>query len=119
MNQDVRRKSLKKDIAQIDKELDAYMDRIVEASSSTVVRALERKIETLEDEKRLKEEVMGKLGAKRPPFENAFRTALAFLENPRHAWDSGDITLRKDVLKLTFADRLRYCQKGGLRALHH
>lgn len=88
MNQEVRSRHLKKDIEQIDKDLDGFMARIVEANSATVIKALERKIEALEDERRLKEETMSKLATKRSPFESVFRTALVFLENPRYAWDS-------------------------------
>ena len=115
LNQTQRRRALAKDVANIDKELSKIMDRIVEAESGTLIKALERKIEKLEDDKRLKEEMMNKLGVKKPSFEMGFRTALTFLRDVGLLWDTGDGDVRSDVLKFTFADPLRYCQKEGLR----
>ncbi len=40
---------------------------------------------------------------------------LAFLANPWKLWDSGNIHLRRIVLKLAFAGRLRYCRIKGPR----
>ena len=58
---------------------------------------------------------MRSFGTKLKPFAEALRTSLAMLANPRQFWDEGDYAMRKNVLKLTFADRLRYSKKGGLR----
>jgi hypothetical protein len=40
---------------------------------------------------------------------------MQIITNPWKLWASGDITLRRLVLKLAFAERLAYCRKAGPR----
>ncbi|WP_323042959.1 hypothetical protein [Gemmobacter sp.] len=43
------------------------------------------------------------------------RTALDFLANPWKLWKSERLEDKQTVLKLAFADRLRYTRKSGFR----
>jgi site-specific DNA recombinase len=38
---------------------------------------------------------------------------LTFLANPWKLWESGNINLRRAVLKLAFAERIQYCRIQG------
>jgi hypothetical protein len=39
--------------------------------------------------------------------------ALGFVQNPWKLWQSGDLTVRKLVLRMVFAERLRYIRGIG------
>ena len=54
-------------------------------------------------------------GAKHQSFEALLEHALRFLANPWKLWESGDITLRRMVLRLAFADRFEYHRIEGAR----
>ncbi|WP_238309330.1 hypothetical protein [Methylobacterium organophilum] len=102
-------------LAQIDKQVDQLVDRIVETSVPAVVRALEEKLQRLENEKLLLREKSASGAAPRGNFDLRLRTALAFIANPWNLWSTGRIEDRRAVLKLTFADRLRYKRGEGFR----
>ncbi|MCB1451414.1 MAG: recombinase family protein, partial [Nitratireductor sp.] len=104
-----------RDIQTLEKQIDALLDRIVEADNPAVVMAYEKKIAKLEREKLLLEDKRLSSGQTRGAFEDVFELALGFFANPSKLWDSGSHLHRKLVLKLTFADRLEYCRNGGFR----
>ena len=49
------------------------------------------------------------------PFDELFELAIQFLANPSKLWASGKMEHRNLVLRLTFAERLRYCPETGFR----
>ncbi len=106
---------LKTDVNKIDKQIEQLMDRIVEAPSSSIVSAYEKRIAKLEKQKLTIEEKT-KNGGKPPhAYEELFELALKFLSNPCILWDSEQLTLRRTVLRLAFAERIFYCRDKGLR----
>ena len=44
-----------------------------------------------------------------------FELACQFLSSPWRIWKNGDLTQRRAVLKLAFAERPHYCRSEGLR----
>ena len=54
----LRQESLQKDSQSIQRKMDQLLDRIVEAQSPTVITAFEKKIKSLEDQRRVLEERM-------------------------------------------------------------
>ncbi len=108
-------KALQAGLAQIDKQVDQLVDRIVETSVPAVVRALEEKLQRLENEKLLLSEKIASGAAPKGSFDLRLRTALAFIASPWNLWSTGRIEDRRAVLKLTFADRLRYKRGEGFR----
>lgn len=71
--------------------------------------------EQLEKEKVLLTEKAAKQAYPRRSFEEQLEPALEFLTNPWKLWESGDISLRRIVLKLAFADRIKCCRNHGAR----
>jgi len=106
-------------IAEIDKQIDALLDRIVETQNATVIRAYETKIDAMEKEKIILQEKQLKKPAYKATlgrdFDEMLELSLHFLANPWKIWERGDIDLRRMVLKLAFADRLAYCRETGPR----
>ena len=103
----------KADIAKIDKQIDQLLGRIIESSNDKVVSAYENKIAELEKQKLLLTEKMTVRETPKHTFEKMFELGLTFLANPQKLWDSGQIHLRKTVLRLAFSERLTYTKENG------
>ncbi|WP_282077588.1 recombinase family protein, partial [Epibacterium ulvae] len=99
-------KTVQKQIAEAQKQIDALLDRIVESDSPTVIKAYEKKIDTLETEKILLEENQANPSRSTRDFDAALELSLMFLSKPWKLWESGNIAIRRTVLKLVFADRV-------------
>ena len=82
------------------------MDRIVEADNATVIKAYEKKIDSLEKEKIILQENQAEPAPTTRDFSAALVLSLKFLSKPWKLWESGTISLRRTVLKLVFADHL-------------
>ncbi|MGI9449713.1 MAG: recombinase family protein, partial [Geminicoccaceae bacterium] len=48
-------------------------------------------------------------------FEDLFELAFDFLRNPWKLWNSGQLSLKRTVLRLAFCERVAYCREEGLR----
>jgi len=109
-------KSGKSQIKSIEKQVDALLGRIVDTTNPVVIRAYEGKISNLE---RSKTKLQGQLAHHKVPtegtFEEKLEPALQFLASPWKLWESGQITLRRMVLKLAFTDRITYHPNQGTR----
>lgn len=81
----------------------------------SVITAYEGRVQKLEEEKLLIKERMASAGRPASRFDVAVRTALEFLANPCNLWVSERLEDKRAVLKLAFADRLRYERNQGFR----
>ncbi|MGB3215195.1 MAG: recombinase, partial [Alphaproteobacteria bacterium] len=97
------------------RQIESLLDRIVDASSASVVGAYEKRIGTLESEKLLMEENLSSVGKPVRTFEEMFEHALAFLSNPLKLWLSDRIEHKRTALKLIFSERLAYDLESGFR----
>jgi site-specific DNA recombinase len=109
------KKALKATVTKLEKQIDQLLDRIVDASSDSVVKAYEKRIAKLEREKLLAQEQMAKTTAPRHTLEESFEHAMQFLANPWKIWRNADLTVKKMVLRLAFVEPLPYSRKEGLR----
>ncbi|MXP26088.1 hypothetical protein GRI39_08570 [Altererythrobacter indicus] len=91
------------------------LDRIVDASSDSVVKAYEQRIAKLEREKLVWQEKSAKLGKPKHTFSEMFEHTLRFLANPSKLWENGDIIGRRTTLRLLFSGHLVYCRNEGFR----
>ncbi len=107
--------SLSRKLSEVEAQIAALLDRIVDASSPRVISAYEAKIDALEQEKLVLGEKLQNAGQPRHRFEDMFELACQFLSNPWKLWESGDLAHRRTVLKLAFQERLSYCRENGLR----
>jgi site-specific DNA recombinase len=108
-------KALGAQLVKIERQVAGFLEKILDASVPSVIAAYEDRIRGLEEDKHVLQERMA--GASRPArsFEDTFRTAMDFLANPWKLWESGQLKDRQTVLKLVFADKLRYARKDGFR----
>ena len=107
--------SMEKELDQIDQQISGLMDRIVVANSPSVVRAYEKRIQSLEADKIGLREKIVETGKPKKTFPATLRTALNYLKTPVNNWRSGNLADKKTVLKLTFATRLSYTKSDGFR----
>ena len=110
-----RKASFVKDQQKLDKDIRKILERIIETSNATVMRALEEKIEQLEKQKLVLEEKITSAEKPQRPFEQMYRTAIEFLSNPYKLWAFGGFQDKRAVLKMAFLDRLIWDRKGMYR----
>lgn len=110
-----RKVVMKREVAEIDRKIAVLIDRVVEADSTTIMKALERRVEELEHRKLVIADAMAKCDAPSRDYDASFRTALGFLANPWNLWTSDRLEDKRAVLKLTFSDLLRYDRVEGFR----
>ncbi len=106
---------MRRDLNRIEHKSNQFLDRIVETDSSSLATAYENKVRELETQKALLTEKIEKCGRPVMSFEETYRTAFSFLENPQKLWFSEKLEDRRAVLKLVFADRLSYLKGEGYR----
>ena len=107
--------TLKLELGKIDKKVEQFLERIIEADNHTVIKAYENQVRKLEEEKITLSENIAQCGRPLSDFDDTFRTALDFLANPYKLWASDSYEDKRIVLKLTFANQLSYVRNEGFR----
>ncbi len=109
------RKAMRREILKLERQIDGYLEKIVDASSERVMKAFDRKIDQLEHQKLLMSEKMEKSFAPQTSAAQMLEHPMRFLSNPWKLWESGDIILQKLVLRLAFSAPLPYHRNEGYR----
>ncbi|MDD9911199.1 MAG: recombinase family protein [Ahrensia sp.] len=109
----VNGQTIERDLAAIDPQIDQLLDRIVAADNDRVIDAYENKIAKLERQKLVLTEKLANFGKPKHGFDEMFELAMRFLSNPWKLWVSGQLHLRKTVLRLGFIDRIAYHRERG------
>ncbi|MEM7547696.1 MAG: recombinase family protein [Pseudomonadota bacterium] len=112
--QDAHR-ALESQISDIERQIEGLMDRIMDASSATVVAAYEARLEKLERQKLELMEKVENTAPEKADRVSAFEPAMEFLVNPWNIYEKGSFALKRVVLKLVFLEGLRYNRKSGVR----
>ena len=108
-------RSGRQQMAGIEKQIEALLTRIIDASNATVIRSYEAKVTEFERQKTILAEQLAAQAEPKGKFEDQLEPALTFLANPWKLWQTGHVGLRRTVLKLAFADRIAYSQNEGPR----
>lgn len=107
--------ALTKQLAELEKQQDGLIERLVEANNPKVGAALERKIAKLEDEKLL---VRERQTPNDPPHEitpELIELLERFLSNPWKIYEKGTLSMKKTILNMAFKAPLAYDHKTGYR----
>ena len=107
--------SCTKEIVTLEKDINAVVSRIMEATNPRVISAYETRIEEMENRKLLLMEKTQNAGQPIHSFRQMFELSMQFLANPQKLWDSGRFNLQRTVLKLAFSERLVYSRNEGYR----
>ena len=106
---------LKREAVQVDKKIESLLDRLVETENPRVIAAYEKRLSKLETDKLVLAEKQQNGVKPAHSFDDLFELATSFLANPWKLWESGQLTLKRTVLKLAFYERIAYCWNQGLR----
>ncbi|WP_312886075.1 recombinase zinc beta ribbon domain-containing protein [Methylorubrum rhodinum] len=104
---------LKREMKEVEAQTDRLLARIVETDNPAVVSAYEKKIVEFEGRKLLLAERLASSSRPHHAFEDVFELAMRFLSNPWNIWVSGQLPLRRMVLRLAFAERVPYRRGEG------
>ncbi len=104
-----------RDAQALDKKIESLLDRIVETTTPSVIKAYEKRIAGLEREKLILEERAVKTHKPQRSFEEMFELAMHFLSNPQKLWEKGDLHEKRMVLRMAFMERLAYQRNEGFR----
>ncbi len=109
------KRSVQLQIKDLEKQIEMLLGRIMNATSDAVIGAYEKKLSELErDKARLKENA-----SKGVPLagrsEEVIEHALRFLSNPWKIWESGNVTMRRMLLRLAFTEGFSYHRNGAHR----
>ena len=85
------------------------------ASSTSVVGAYEKRIGQLEQKKLKLTQKCAQNDQPTRPFEEMFERTMLFLANPCKIWENGGLEYKRMVLRLVFADILAYTRGIGYR----
>lgn len=121
-----RKATMRRKVSKIDSQMEGLIERIVSTQNVEVIDAYEAKLTKLKSEKIVLEEKIDKAGElvaagdvqKGSAFKESFRTAIEFLSNPQKLWRSDRIEDKRAVLRMTFADRLRFSRNEGFRTVY-
>ncbi len=100
------RKERQRKLDEIQKQMDVYLDAVGRCQSPTVLKKIEEEVELLEV-KRLR--LGGRISRAKPyNFEHALSLVIDFLKDPSQRWRTGDLAMRRLVLRLVFSEPLTY-----------
>lgn len=97
----------------LESEITKVVDRMLEVSNSTALKAFEERIEKLEQEKQIALEKASVKATPDRPFNEMFEHSMKFFANPYKLWQLGSIDIQKIVLRLAFSGPLQYDRETG------
>ncbi len=112
---DAGKDELRKQKLLLDSQIDSTLDKIMTLTNATTVSALENRIGDLESKKLVLDEKLQNFGKPVHSFSEMFELSLKFISNPWNIWASGELSLKRTVLRLAFSERIAYSRKTGLR----
>ena len=106
---------LENQLSLTDRKIEQFLDRIVAATSETLISSYERQVKQMEEQRIIINEKIKNCGTFDAGMQESVRTAFRFLENPHKYWASAGIDGKRLVLKATFARPLGYHRQRGFR----
>jgi len=107
--------SIESELRKVDRQVEQFLGRVVDADNQSVISAYEKRIKDLEGQKIILGEKIAKCGTALPDFDETFRTAFEFLANPHRLWASESLADKRTTLKLVFAEKLPCYRNEGFR----
>ncbi len=108
-------KEIENQIAELERDSEAMLDRIISASDTRVIEAYEKR---LAKQTMKQEELKRKLEDFEVPqrnFEEMFEPVAEILSRPWKVWKNSDCRGKKALLRMLFVQEASYSSKAGLR----
>ena len=106
---------LKRQIAEMDKQQDAFIERMVDTTNPKVLAAFEAKISKLEDDKLLLSDKLTQNTQPKSTKGEIFELLREFLSSPWNLYQNASISTRKTILNTAFKAPLAYDRQNGFR----
>ena len=110
---DSMKADLKCQLVDLDGKINRLVDRIADTDLQRVSQAYENRISEMEKSKLLLVEKLENGVGSKHTFTQMFELAIAFLSNPWKLWETGNLALRRTVLKLAFPTPIQHCRDIG------
>ena len=110
------KEAIQAQLRETERQIEGLLDRIVDASSASIVSAYESRIEKLERKKNVLDERLEKSVPKKGRLEDCIELSLKFLSKTWFLYEKGDHVMRQAILRLAFSEPLRYAPNGVYRA---
>lgn len=107
--------SVKGQIVDVEKQIEVLLGRIMQATNDAVIGAYEEKIGELDKTKARLTENLEYQAPSSDRYEEILELSLRFLSSPWKIWESGQIILRRTLLRLAFTEGFSYHRNGGAR----
>ncbi len=114
-NHQAYRVSLEQELRQIDNKVEVFIDRIGMADSAALITGYERQVTQLEQRRVEIREKISRCGTVDVDYENMARTLFEVMSNPHEQWVSSSLMDKRMLLKMLFAEQLRYHRNEGYR----
>jgi hypothetical protein len=99
---------LKAELSGIERKTAQLMERLIEAENPTLIAAYEEQVRKLHTQRIAVQEKLAAPAPAQASFEETYRTAMEFVENPANLWGSDNLKARRVVPKLLFGGRMLY-----------
>ena len=103
----------KRQFKDAEKQVEGLIDRLVDTENRTVAKKLEERIDALERQKLVLAEKATKELPTKARLEDCMELTLRFLSSPWNIYKNGTHAVQQTVLRLAFAEPLRYCRNNG------
>jgi len=97
----------------LDTEINACLDKLLKSASETVNKALEKRIEELEQEKNILNETIKSKERTNYNFETALKMAIDFMKNLGSNWENGTFEDQRLIIDLAFQCKITYKKDLG------
>ena len=111
------KETVTRQVRDVEKQMENLLDRIMSATSDSVVTAYEGRLAKLEREKLLLSERVDQIVPPKGRFEEFIELSLEFLAKPWNIYENGNLALKQTVLRLAFSEPLRYSRNDGYRTI--
>ncbi len=114
-----RQQAARHKLAGVEKKINNLIERIVQTHQTALVSAYESELEKLEHQRvAMSENLTVEIAENNTlgqDFEQAYRTAMKVISNPKILWENQDVRLKRIAVKYAFSSRLRYDRENGYR----
>jgi site-specific DNA recombinase len=111
------KQAVARQLKDVEKQIESLLDRIIDASSPSVVSAYEGRFAKLEREKIVLAERAERIVPPKGRFEEFIELSLEFLARPWFIYQNGPLALKQTVLRLAFSQPPRYSRECGYRTI--
>ena len=107
--------AMRQEIENLEKQAEKLIDMSLQTTSDDMLTRFQNRLRLIENQKVSVREKIERYGKPRRGFDDCYRTAMRFLENPANFWVSGHFCDKNTLLRLAFPEKVQYSRISGYR----